>query len=62
MISFVFTTIVAATSWNWFPTEGSWGHIAEIPPDTLNYIALLLPWVVILVYLLTRRFYFSKNS
>jgi TRAP-type C4-dicarboxylate transport system permease small subunit len=61
LISLLFTIIVAATSWKWFPTEGDWGHIAEIPPNILNYTALLLPWVMILLYLLSRRLYFGKN-
>lgn len=60
-ISLVFTIIVAATSWKWFPTEGDWGHIAEIPPNIVNYAALLLPWLLILLYLLTRRLYFKKD-
>lgn len=61
LISLIFSITIAADSWKWFPTEGDWSHIAAIPPTTLNYIALLLPWVLILVYLLTRRLYFEKN-
>ena len=61
LIALIFSIIVAATSWKWFPIEGDWGHIADIPPNTLNYIALLLPWVLILLYLLTRRLYFERN-
>jgi TRAP-type C4-dicarboxylate transport system permease small subunit len=60
LISFGFSIIVAVTSWKWFPTEGDWGHIAEIPPNRLNYTALLLPWIVLLLYLLTRRLYFKN--
>jgi hypothetical protein len=43
------------------PLQGDWGHIAEIPPNILNCAALLLPWILNLLYLLTRRLYFKKN-
>ena len=43
---------VALASWNWFPTEGDWGHIAEIPEKMLNFTALLLPFIMLLSYLL----------
>jgi TRAP-type C4-dicarboxylate transport system permease small subunit len=62
LMSLIFSIAVAATCWKWFPTEGDWGHIADIPPNTLNYIALLLPWVLALLYLLTRRLYFVKRN
>jgi len=55
-----FSSGVALASWNWFPVEGDWGHIAEIPPVFLNYTALLLPWMVALIYLLARRLYFRE--
>lgn len=45
----------AAMSWNWFPTPGDWGDIARIPKSMKNYVALLLPPVVTLVYLIVRR-------
>ena len=51
---------VALASWNWFPTEGDWGHIAEIPKNILNYIALLLPLIELLLYLVLRRVYFKR--
>jgi|GEM_PF-1730398 len=54
-------TVFAATSWDWFPTPGDWGDIARIPKSTGNYIALLLPPVVTLIYLVGRRRYFEKN-
>jgi hypothetical protein len=53
--SFGFSLGVALSSWEWFPTEGDWGHIASIPPGSLNYAALVLPWLVLLGYLLARR-------
>jgi TRAP-type C4-dicarboxylate transport system permease small subunit len=61
-ISFVlgFSFGVAAASWNWFPTKGDWGHIAEIPPNFLSYVSLLAPWILSLVYLLLRRLYFKR--
>jgi len=57
-----FSIGVAASSWEWFPTPGDWGNIAHIPPTLINYIALLLPWCLILVYLLTRRLGFQRRS
>jgi TRAP-type C4-dicarboxylate transport system permease small subunit len=61
LISFIFSTIVAATSWDWFPTEGDWGYIAEIPSNMLNYTALLLLWITMVLYLLARRLYLRRN-
>jgi len=54
-------TVIAATSWDWFPTPGDWGDIARIPKSTGNYIALLLPPMVTLIYLVGRRRYFKKT-
>ena len=59
-LSLGFSLGVALASWKWFPTEGDWGHIAEIPPGYLNYTALLLPWVATLLYLLVRRLVFRR--
>lgn len=59
---FGFSLGVAVSSWEWFPTKGDWGDIAHIPPTLLNYIALLLPWFVLLVFLLIRRFKFQQKS
>jgi len=61
IISLFFSVIVAMTSWNWFPTPGDWGDIAHIPNTMMNYLALLLPPVIILLYLLIRRLYFKKH-
>ena len=58
--TFGFSFGVAIASWNWFPIEGDWGHIAEIPNNALNYIALLLPLILLLLYLLLRRVYFKR--
>ena len=60
-LSVVFSTVVAITSWNWFPTPGDWGEIAHIPNNIINYIALLLPPIIILSYLLVRRLYFKSE-
>ena len=59
--SLIFTFVVAITSWNWFPTPGDWGDIAHIPKGIKNYIALLMPPILTLSYLLTRRWYFLKK-
>jgi hypothetical protein len=57
---FGFSFGVAVASWKWFPTEGDWSHIAEIPKNVLNYAALLLPPIMLLLYLLLRRLYFKR--
>ena len=54
-------TVFAAMSWNWFPTPGDWGDIARIPKSIVNYLALLLPPVVTLLFLLIRRWCFTKD-
>jgi len=55
-------SVQAATSWDWFPTPGDWGHIARIPPSAGNYLALLLPPSTILACLLARRRRFGKKA
>ena len=60
VLSFTYTLAVAITQWDWFPRKEDWGHIADIPPGLTNYTALLLPWTVMLIYLLTRRIYFRQ--
>ena len=59
---FGFSLGVAVISWEWFPTKGDWGDIAQIPPTLLNYIALLLPWSALLVFLLIRRLKSKQKS
>jgi TRAP-type C4-dicarboxylate transport system permease small subunit len=61
-LAFGFSLGVAASSWEWFPTKGDWGDIAHIPPTLINYTALLLPWFVLLVFLLVRRLGFKQKS
>ena len=61
LLSLLFTGYVGITSWNWFPTPGDWGDIAQIPKSITNYIALLLPPVTILTYLFVRRLYFKRE-
>jgi H+/Cl- antiporter ClcA len=58
---FGFSAVVAVTSWDWFPTD-DWGDIASIPPNALNYAALLLPLLTLLVYLIARRRLFGNNG
>jgi len=62
LVALLFSVTVAATSWKWFPTEWDSGHFAAIPPNAVNYAALLLPWFLILLYLLIRRLYFEKGE
>ena len=61
IVSFGYS-VFAALSWEWFPTPGDWGDIAQIPPGTGNYLALLLPPVTILIYLVIRRRFFKIKS
>ena len=60
-LSVGFSVGVGLASWRWFPIEGDWGHIADIPPNYLSDTALLLPWVVALFYFLVRRFVFRQR-
>jgi hypothetical protein len=60
VLSCAYTFVVAITQWDWFPNKDDWGHIADIPPNLINYIALLLPWTILLIYLLARRLYFKQ--
>ena len=55
-------TVFAATSWEWFPNPGDWGDIARIPASIKNYVALLLPPVIMLIYLVVRRRLFESKS
>lgn len=55
-----FSLGVAAAEWEWFPTTGDTRYIAVIPQTCLNYIALLLPWIMLLGYLLCRRLWFNR--
>jgi len=51
---FGFSVGVALADWEGFPTE-EWSDIAHIPPTPLNYAALLLLWLSLLIFLLLRR-------
>jgi TRAP-type C4-dicarboxylate transport system permease small subunit len=62
VLVFGFSLGVAVSSWEWFPTKGNWGDIAHIPPTLVNYISLLLPWSVLLVFLIIRRLRFEQRS
>jgi len=58
--SAIFSMVVALTSWDWFPIPGQWGDIAHIPNTIINHVALLLPPVTVLLYLIVRRFIFKR--
>jgi len=58
--TFGFSAGVALADWSWFPS-GDWGDVAHIPATPLNYVALLLPWVLLLIFLLLRRRCFGKQ-
>jgi len=58
-LSFVYTAVIALSQWDWFPIATDWGHIADIPPEPASYLALLLPWVLLLTYFLVRRLCFK---
>lgn len=48
-------SVGVSTSWDWFPEPGDWGQIAYIKPHIFSYLALTLPWVLILAYSILRR-------
>jgi hypothetical protein len=52
--------MVAIAQWDRFPHKKDLGHIADIPPNLINYIALLLPLTILRIYLLTRSLYFNE--
>jgi len=55
VLAVAFTAAMAATSWTWFPTPGEWGDIARIPKGLANYVAFLLPPVVLILWIFIRR-------
>jgi len=61
ILSSIAYTVITAISWDWFPTPGDWGEIAHIPKSMRNYLALLLPPMETLLYLVVRRRWF-KNA
>jgi hypothetical protein len=43
------------------PDPLEWGDIARTPKSIENYVALLLPPILIFIYLLIRRRYFKRE-
>jgi hypothetical protein len=48
-------TFGVATSWDWFPDPDDWSLIANIKNNISSYLALTLPWILILAYSISRR-------
>lgn len=59
--SVLYAAVVAWTSWEWFPTPGDWGDIARLQRSWPSYLALLLPPLVLLAWLLVRRLQFRSE-
>ena len=62
LIAFVFGfSTGVATGWNWFPDPDDRSLIANITSNIFSYLALALPWILLLTYSITRRKLF-KNA
>jgi hypothetical protein len=56
ILAFVFGfSIGVSTGWNWFPDPDDWGLIANITNNIFSYLALTLPWILLLAYSILRR-------
>lgn len=56
MLAFVFGfSTGVATGWDWFPDLDDWGLIANITNNMMSYLALTLPWLLLLAYSIARR-------
>ena len=59
-LAFVFGfSVGVATGWDWFPNPDDWGLIANITPSIFSYLALTLPWILLLAYSISRRKFFK---
>ncbi|MBU1043173.1 MAG: hypothetical protein KJ915_02090 [Candidatus Omnitrophica bacterium] len=60
---FGFSVGVAISSWQWFP-EKVWWHnpLVVIPLTMLNYVALLLPIIVLFTFIIIRRKIFKQKN
>lgn len=59
LVTTCFTFFKAATDWQWSSDDPAWDHIATVPRTWGNYWALLGPFVVLLVWSVSRRFLFG---
>jgi hypothetical protein len=62
VLAFVFGfSVGVSTGWDWFPDPNDWGLIANITPNIFSYLAITLPWILLLIYSISRRKLF-KNA
>jgi hypothetical protein len=62
VLAFVFgVSFGVSTGWDWFPDPDDWGLIANITPSIFSYLAITLPWILLLIYSISRRKLF-KNA
>jgi len=55
-LAFVFGFLFGvSTGWDWFPDADDWGLIANITPSIFSYLAVTLPWILLLAYSIFRR-------
>ena len=56
LLSFVLGfSVGVATGWDWFPDPDDWGLIANVTNNIFSYLALALPWILLLTYSIMRR-------
>ena len=62
ILAFVFGfSVGVSTGWDWFPDLDDWGLIANITNNVFSYLALIMPWISLLAYSISRRKLF-KNA
>jgi len=60
ILAFVFGfSVGVSTGWNWFPDPEDWGLIANITNNIFSYLALTMPWILLLAYSISRRKFFK---
>jgi hypothetical protein len=62
ILAFVFGfSVGVSTGWDWFPDAADWCLIANITNNVFSYLALIMPWISLLTYSISRRKLF-KNA
>ena len=62
ILAFVFGfSVGVAAGWDWFPDPDDWSLIANITNNVFSYLALIMPWISLLAYSISRRKFF-KNA
>ena len=56
ILAFVFGfSVGVSTGWDCFPDSDDWGLIANITNNIFSYLALTMPWILLLAYSISRR-------